>query len=95
MENFKNNPQMKNEAGQTTVRRFVHQKISIEHYGYQFTIHEDGKVKIVSPPNKEGEYDEITCSASLIFKIAQFLKGTRQTKYVAVSEVPETPETKE
>jgi hypothetical protein len=84
---FQNNPNLRGENNEGSVKRFVHQPLTIEHYGIHATIKENGKVTITSAPvnvNGEVEYDEVEIPASLIFKLATLLKATRSIKYVPV-----------
>lgn len=72
---------------QEQVKRYVHQNITITDYNNKFTIHQDGKVTInvvTHDKDKHEIEDEVTVPASVIFKTAQFLKGTRQIQYVSV-----------
>lgn len=92
MNNFRNAPRVdKNAEGK--IPRWIHQPLSIDHYGTHFTIHENGKVTIsaVSKDQTEstdGEImtDEIEVSASLIFKIARLLQDTRKQVFVDVAD---------
>ncbi len=86
--NFQNNPSLSNE-GQNTVKRYVHQPLTIEHYGLHAKIQENGKVLITGIPVKDSttnemEYDEVEVPASFIFKIAQGLKMTRNVEFVGI-----------
>ncbi len=98
MAQFQNNPGMKDENNEGKVKRYVHQPLTIEHYGIHAKIQENGKVIITSTgtPIKgstEGdvEYDEVEVPASLIFKLATLLKATRTIKFVNVSEASGLP----
>ncbi len=88
---FKNTPMMTNEQG-NTVKRYVHQPLTIEHYGFHAQIKENGKVVIQGQPKTvegkpdEVEYDEVEIPASLVFKLAQLLKATRTINFVPVGE---------
>ena len=87
---FQNNPSMRDETGETRVKRYVHQPLTIEHYGLHAKIQENGRVVISSAGTVAGEdieYDEVEVPASLIFKLATLLKATRTIKYVSMSEV--------
>ncbi len=80
---------MTDEQGNNTVKRYVHQPLTIEHYGIHAKIQENGKVLISSAGerNEQGEleYDEVEIPASLIFKLATLLKATRTVKFVGIS----------
>lgn len=95
MENkgFQNTPQLKNQEGNSTVKRYVHQPLTVEHFGIHAKIQENGKIVITGPPVKtndgEVEFDEVEIPASLVFKLATLLKATRSVKFVAVGEVQE------
>jgi hypothetical protein len=86
---------MTNAAGQQLVKRYVHQPLTIEHYDYHAKIKENGRVEITGPSIKlesgEIEFDQIEVPASLIFKLANLLEDTRQTKYVPISEFKAQP----
>ncbi len=91
MTQFANTPAMTDStSGEQKVKRYVHQPLTIEHYGLHAKIQENGKVKITGIPVKtsEGvlEYDEVEIPASLVFKLANSLKLTRQVKYVTITE---------
>lgn len=87
---FQNNPSMHDESGETRVKRYVHQPLTIEHYGLHAKIQENGRVVISSGATVAGEDVEISSveiPASLVFKLATLLKATRTIKYVSMSEV--------
>lgn len=89
MTQFKNNPNLKDEQNAGLIKRYVHQPLTIEHYGVHAKIQENGRVVITSAGNVQGEeveYDEIEIPASLVFKLATLLKATRTIKYVPVAE---------
>jgi|SRR5665213_323899 len=90
MPQFHNNPELKNEQTEGMVKRYVHQPLSIDHYGTHAKIQENGKVLITGSPIKTAsgdlEYDEVEIPASLVFKLATLLKATRTVKYVKMSE---------
>src|SRR6266545_811755 len=95
---FRNIPELKDETGEGKVKRYVHQPLTIEHYGLHAKIQENGRVVISSAgvPVKGGtegdfEYDEVEVPASLIFKLATLLKATRTIKFVSVSEAATLP----
>lgn len=93
---FRNNPDLK-DSGEGMVKRYVHQTLTIEHYGIHAKIQENGRVTISSagtpiPGSKEFEYDEVEIPASLVFKLATLLKATRTIKFVSVSEAAKMPE---
>lgn len=85
---YQNNPNLRTEQGEGTVKRYVHQPLTIDHYGIHATIKENGKVVITSAPETVAgetvEYDEVEIPASLIFKLASLLKATRSIQFVAV-----------
>jgi len=88
MSQFNNSPRLADNAdGQ--VKRYVHQPLTIEHYGLHAKIQENGRVLITGQPVKAGdgqlEYDEVDVPASLIFKLATLLKATRTIKFVSVA----------
>ena len=78
---FHNNPGLTDEQGRTG--RWIHQPITINHFGIQASIKEDGKIVIRGIPTAvpgskdEVEYEEVTIPASLVFKLAGYLKDTR------------------
>lgn len=94
---FHNNPGLHDTNKEGMVKRYVHQPLTNEHFGIQFSIQENGKVLIRSLPtpvagNKdEVEYDEVEIPASLVFKLATLLKATRTIKFVSVSEAQNLP----
>ena len=80
---FHNNPGMTDESGKAG--RWVHQTITINHFGIQASIKENGTIVIRSSPqavpdSDEVEYEEVTIPASLVFKLAGYLKDTREFK---------------
>ena len=80
---FKNNPGLTDESGRSG--RWSHQPLTINHLGIQASIKEDGKIVIRSVPvnvagSDEVEYEEVTIPASLVFKLAGYLKDTRSFK---------------
>jgi hypothetical protein len=80
---FQNSPKLDSEQGQ--IKRYVHQPLTIEHYGIHAKITENGKVIITSAPvltNGEMEFDEVEIPASLVFKLASALKMTRTETFV-------------
>ena len=91
MSAFKNNPGMKNEAGEWQNKRYTHQPLTLEHFGFHIQIKENGKVlirgQVSAIPGAEGEmeYDEVEVPASLIFKIKDALNMTRKVEMVTVS----------
>lgn len=88
MANFQNSPNFVDGK----IRRFVHQKLTVEHHGINLSIQENGQVvlsKVVGPdPDNKGEVlvDEIKVPASLIFKAANLLRATRQVTYITLAE---------
>lgn len=88
MAEFKNNPRVDGQNEQNTVKRYVHQPLTIEHYGLHAKIQENGKIIITGIPVKsesgDVEYDEIEVPASFIFKIASGLKMTRSQQEVPI-----------
>ncbi|MBI3334552.1 hypothetical protein HYZ97_03635 [Candidatus Pacearchaeota archaeon] len=99
---FRNTPELKDENNEGKVKRYVHQPLTIDHYGIHASIKENGKVLISSAGtpvagSKDGEYeyDEVEVPASLIFKLATLLKATRTVKFVTMSEAASLPKEKE
>lgn len=89
---FNNRPHMllPGQPGNTTIR-WTHQPLSLEHYGYHFQIHENGRVTIIGAPEKDvdtGEMvsDEIDVPASLIYKINRYLMDTRKANFIPIGE---------
>jgi hypothetical protein len=97
MSEFRNSPGLKDESGEGKVKRYVHQPLTIEHYGLHAKIQENGRVIISAAPvavagtDGELDYDEVDIPASLIFKLATLLKATRTIKYVSVTEAASLP----
>ena len=91
MTQFHNNPEVKSESNEGMVKRYVHQPLTIDHYGIHAKIQENGRVLITSTVNSEGEYDEVEIPASLVFKLATLLKATRTIKFVSVAETKSLP----
>lgn len=96
MSTFRNSPELKDENNEGKVKRYVHQPLTIDHYGTHAKIMENGRVLISSVGTQIGtsdeyEYDEVEIPASLIFKLATLLKATRTVKYVSVSEAAKLP----
>jgi hypothetical protein len=96
MPRFTNNASLTNKDGNQTVKRYVHQPLSIDHNGIHAQIKENGKVLLTGPTRPvEGqpevfEYDEIEIPASLVFKLAGLLKATRSVTFVPVNTVIST-----
>lgn len=93
---FTNNPSVKSSQSEGLVKRYVHQPLTIDHYGIRASILENGRVKIAGQPvpipgTNETEYDEVEVPASFIFKLASALKMTREIKFVSVSEAAKLP----
>lgn len=94
---FRNTAELKNENNEGMVKRYVHQPLTIEHYGVHAKIQPNGRVVISSAgvPSKDNpdvlEYDEVEIPASLVFKLATLLKATRTIKMVSVSEAAKLP----
>ena len=98
MNEMRNNPKLSNESNEGMVKRYVHQPLTVEHYGIHASIKENGKVVITSSGEErdgEFEYDEVEIPASLVFKLATLLKATRQIKFVSVSEASKLPKVTE
>lgn len=98
MPRFENSPHIRGEHGEGQVRRYVHQPITLEHFGIHASIQANGKIIITGPPKRIGdgdevEYDEIEIPASLVFKLAMFLKSTRSVEYVTVKPSEPLPPT--
>lgn len=87
MSDIKNNPRIMNDNRAGLKKVYAHQPLTIDHFGIQASIKENGKV-VLSAVNKENsnndviEYDEIEVPASLIFKLANLLKDTRTIQFV-------------
>lgn len=97
MTQFRNNPTMTSENKEGMVKRYVHQPLTVEHYGIHAKIQENGKVLISSAGipvkgSNDVEYDEVEIPASLVFKLATLLKATRTIKFVSVSEAANLPQ---
>jgi len=97
---YSNNPTLRGEDNEGKVKRYVHQPLTIDHYGTHAKIHENGKVTISSAGTKlagsdEYEFDEVEIPASLIFKLATLLKATRTVKYVTMTEAASLPKEEE
>jgi hypothetical protein len=94
MNQFQNNPNLSS-SGESQVKRYVHQPLTIEHYGLHAKIQENGRVLITGQPVKDAagelEYDEVEIPASLVFKLATLLKATRTIKFVNVTEAASLP----
>lgn len=97
MTQFRNTPKLTTESSEGMVKRYVHQPLTVEHYGIHAKIQENGKVLIssagtpVKGSDSEYEYDEVEIPASLVFKLATLLKATRTIKFVSVSEASKLP----
>lgn len=95
MAQFTNSPNLQGSNGENTVKRYVHQPLTVEHYGLHAKIQENGRVLITGVPFKndanEIEYDEVEIPASLVFKLATLLKATRTIKFVSVTEAANLP----
>lgn len=94
-----NNPRIQGQQNQ--IRRWVHQPLTIEHYGIHAKIQKNGKVIIQkvcdiqseeSKKSGEIDFDEVELPASFIFKLAFALKTTRSAEYVNVEQTAETEE---
>lgn len=88
-----NQPRIQGQQNQ--IRRWVHQPLTIEHYGLHAKIQKNGKViiqKVCDVQSAEAkasgeiEFDELEVPASFIFKLAFALKTTRSAEYVDVAE---------
>lgn len=92
MANFQNNPSVTSQSNEGMVKRYVHQPLTVDHYGIHAKIQENGKVVITGIPDaKSGEYDEVEIPASLVFKLATLLKATRTIKFVGMTEAQNLP----
>jgi len=94
---FRNTPTLTDSNKEGMVKRYVHQPLTVEHYGIHAKIQENGRVLIQGQPipvkdSAELEYDEVEIPASLVFKLATLLKATRTIKFVSVSEAAKLPE---
>src|ERR1035437_2945256 len=94
---FRNSPALNDENNEGKVKRYVHQPLTVEHYGVHAKIKENGRILITSAgvavKGTEGdvEYDEVEIPASLVFKLATLLKATRTIKFVSVAEAKSLP----
>jgi hypothetical protein len=94
---FRNTPSLTDSNKEGMVKRYVHQPLTIEHYGVHAKIQENGRVLIssagtlVAGSKDEYEYDEVEIPASLVFKLATLLKATRTIKFVSVAEAASMP----
>ena len=89
-----NSPSMHNQNNEGQIKRYVHQPLTVDHYGTKVQIHTNGRVTITKVadtkgPDNEIEFDEIDVPASLIFKVAGLLKATRNITYVTVGDPTE------
>ena len=91
MSHFRNQPTMHSEDGEQKIKRYVHSRLTTEHNGVNATITENGRVilsKVAKVIDKDTvEVDEIEIPASLVFKLAQLLKATRQIKFISLSDL--------
>jgi hypothetical protein len=92
MSTFRNSPELQSDNKEGMVKRYVHQPLTVDHYGIHAKIQENGKVVITGLPDKTGEYDEVEIPASLVFKLATLLKATRTIKFVSMTEAKSLPE---
>lgn len=93
MSAFQNSPSFAGSNQEGMVKRYVHQPLTVDHYGIHAKIQENGKVVITGiPDSKTGEYDEVEIPASLVFKLATLLKATRTIKFVSMTEAKSLPE---
>ena len=87
---FRNSPELRDDQDNAVIKRYVHQPLTVEHWGIHASIKENGKVIITSAGTKgddgEMEYDEVEIPASLVFKLATLLKATRKEVLVKVAE---------
>lgn len=89
MSQFRNSPQVQNQDGQNTVKRYVHSPLTIEHNGIQAAIQKNGRIKLTKVANvigEEVEFDEVEIPASLVFKLGSLLRATRKVEFVAIQE---------
>jgi hypothetical protein len=86
MTQFANNPSVTSQSNEGMVKRYVHQPLTVDHYGIHAKIQENGKVVITGLVDTKGEYDEVEIPASLVFKLATLLKATRTIKFVSMTE---------
>jgi len=87
---FQNKPRIANDNGETTVKRYVHQPLTIDHNGIKASILKTGKVvisKVASTDGEVVEFDEVEIPASLIFKLGNLLRATRNIEYVKISDL--------
>jgi hypothetical protein len=86
---FQNNPGIKSESGEWMKKEYTHQPLTIDHFGIQAQIKENGRILIKGRPTPvpgtdEVEYDEVEIPASLVFKLASALRLTRKEEMVVV-----------
>lgn len=98
MTNFSNTPRNTNIPEGKKIQ-YTHQPLTIDHFGTHVKIQENGKVVIskVSEDQSDAEdgeiiYDDISVSASLIFKIASALKMTRSETLVDIGSTTQKEE---
>jgi len=91
-----NTPQIRDNDGDSRIKRYVHTPITTEHHGINASIKENGKVVLQQIVNTKAgvnkdeiEYEQVEIPASLVFKLALLLKSTRTIKFVTVSEIEE------
>lgn len=89
MNQFANNPNLRGQSGEQTIKRYVHSPITLEHNGIAASITEHGKVilkKVAAVHGEDIELAEFEVPASLIFKLEAALKMTRKIVYLSVSD---------
>jgi hypothetical protein len=98
MSQFRNSPTLTDSNKEGMVKRYVHQPLTVEHYGIHAKIQENGRVLITSAgtpiaggDKNDYEYEEVEIPASLVFKLATLLKATRTIKFVSVAEAAKLP----
>jgi hypothetical protein len=85
MNQFRNRPTMTDEHGNVVKVIYVHQPLTIEHFGIHAKIQENGRILLSSPPETDPEtkeiyINEVEIPASLVFKLANLLRDTRTVK---------------
>lgn len=82
---FRNTPVLSDEDNTNKVRKYVHQPLTIEHYGIHAAIRENGSVLISAgiSTNTDGteDFDEVEIQNQLVFELGSLLRATRTTKF--------------
>lgn len=94
MNQFANNPNLKNVSGEQTIKRYVHQPFTIEHHGINASISEHGKITISQVKKSDGENVELATmefSASFVYKLQNLVEMTRKIVYLPLKEATGQP----